>query len=493
MNFMKRALTSVQRRLGKSAILLILIFILGNIIIGAVAVRQAVANTEKGIRKNLGAVASIQMDSDALQKEFENNPEFDPNKMELLSADLIEKVGKMPAVKYYDYNSYAAVEMNEYKRYTTLDIEEIGGNGASYFSMLGVQYAKVLSIVNGDAKLVEGRVFTEEEINDGTSVIMVSKKFAELNNLEVGSKMVLKMPVRNYASVEENPQVLAEITKDVEIIGIYEPKIEASSEQKQGEEATSQFIDEEKENMFYAPNKFIATFNSEYNSEYNRIFPQEQIQSLGSEIYTPIYVLNDPLDLEDFKEEVLVMIPEFYTVIDSGSTYESVAGPVNSIQNIATWMLYIAIIATIVILGLVVTLFLRDRKHEIGIYLALGEKRNKIISQIVIEVISIALIAITLSVFSGTVLAKNVSQSILEDQLISQEESSDWMINGGGSMGVIGLSTEVSSEDILAEYNVSLDAKVIVLFYVIGLGTVLGSTIVPMVYISRLNPKKVMM
>ena len=56
MNFMKRGFTSIIRRPGKTAILLIIVFILANLIVGAISVKEAVKNTQKVMRDKIGAV-----------------------------------------------------------------------------------------------------------------------------------------------------------------------------------------------------------------------------------------------------------------------------------------------------------------------------------------------------------------------------------------------------------------------------------------------------
>lgn len=54
MNFWQRALKSVTRRKGKSFILFLVIFILGNVIAGAVAVQQSTMNVGTGNEKENG-------------------------------------------------------------------------------------------------------------------------------------------------------------------------------------------------------------------------------------------------------------------------------------------------------------------------------------------------------------------------------------------------------------------------------------------------------
>ena len=187
--------------------------------------------------------------------------------------------------------------------------------------------------------------------------------------------------------------------------------------------------------------------------------------------------------------------------------FNRVAGPMESIQWIASITLYIAVGSTLLILTLLITLFLKDRRHEMGIYLSLGEKRTKVMGQIVIEVVLISFIAITLSLFSGNLLGRYISEEMLMNELIAQQED-EWdfgimpraevsrrtvMPPSGGTFGHLGYGTEVTADDVMDNFNVAINLRTTLMFYGIGLGTVLLATIIPNIYILKLNPKKIMM
>lgn len=176
-----------------------------------------------------------------------------------------------------------------------------------------------------------------------------------------------------------------------------------------------------------------------------------------------------------------------------------------NLEWIASIILYVAIAATILILSLLITLFLRDRRHEMGIYLSLGERKFKIALQILSEVLCLAVIAVTLSVFSGNILAKSVSNGMLENQIIKEQEEAASEAqnnrNQGPAMNIIGrMGNQGNSSDVLAatqemkeSYTVTLNASVILLIYAVGIGTVIVSTLIPIVYTLRLKPKKILM
>lgn len=88
-------------------------------------------------------------------------------------------------------------------------------------------------------------------------------------------------------------------------------------------------------------------------------------------------------------------------------------------SQISGYVVLLAIGATLLIISLVVILFLRDRKHELGIYLSLGETRAKVMQQILIELLLISLIAMCLSLITGNFLGKMVSESLIASDAFS--------------------------------------------------------------------------
>ena len=76
--------------------------------------------------------------------------------------------------------------------------------------------------------------------------------------------------------------------------------------------------------------------------------------------------------------------------------------------------------------------------------------------------------------------------------MINNEKDGE-MVVYGGVFEWMGYGSNITPEEVADSYNVSIGLGTIGMFYLIGLGTVLVSTIVPNVYILRLNPKKIMM
>ncbi len=476
MNFLKRAFLSLVRRKGKSLILLIIIFILSNVMAGSIAIGQASKNVEKTIKLQLGANATVELDWEKMQDWNEDQW----NALEYITPETADQIGNLSYVKYYDYSSETYISSSTITQY---DPNMVEVPTVSYFPIKGVQYAPILDIVNGNASLTQGRTFNDTEIENGDYVGLISDKLAEQNNIFVGDIVYLVNSFQIY-----NPDgTFEEIKRDIaiEVIGIFTPKVEQSTENNGG------WIDYTPFNRIYVPNGVVHAETRWLNEQYAIAYPDSNVRV--DQIYiTPTFVLNNPEDVESFRTEAKSLLPDYYKVTVSSDAYDSVAGPIKFIGSLSNIILYVAIGATILILSLVVILFLRDRKHELGIYLALGEKKSKVVGQILIEVVSIALIAITLSLLTGNSIAESTSQSMID---LRNDITGNTGTDGGVIYKDMGYypGTGVTEDDVMEAYKIQFSWDYVIILYGVGLGTVLLSSIAPMIYILRLKPKKIMM
>jgi putative ABC transport system permease protein len=485
-NFIKRALYSVTRRKGKSLILFAVIFVLGNVIAGAIAIQQSTQNVEKNVKKQLGGLATIEIDYENNQDLLEQE-DFIP---EQLKVDLIKKIGQSPYLKYYDYNTMSWVQTKDLKAATLNSKDSDNFIGAEGFSLKGTNYPKILDIEEKKIKLVSGSVFTQEEIDSGKNVGLISKKVADENGLSVGDQMI--MDSRGLDYTEDGEKELFKIDIPIKIIGIFEP---ISVEVKDGKDkkkptTEQQFLSMDQLNTVYLPNKAVVELNKNYSEQMKKTASDSSMyEGDDEEYYTPVYVLKNPDDVEAFKQETQPLLPEAYIVSASTDQYDKIGGSMNKMAKISGYVVWIAVIATLLIISLVVLLFMRDRKHELGIYLSLGDKRGHIMGQIILEMLLISGIALILSLITGNFLGKIVSESLLNSDFLTSTggQMDNFIINGG-----ILNAAELTTDDIINAYEVKFSVGYIVSYLIVGLATVLLSAILPLLYIVRLNPKKIM-
>ena len=176
----------------------------------------------------------------------------------------------------------------------------------------------------------------------------------------------------------------------------------------------------------------------------------------------------------------------------STDEFDKVGSSVKRLSKISGYVVLLAVLASLLIISLVVVLFMKDRRHEWGIYLSLGEHRKNIMKQVIAELFVISLAALLFSLLSGNILGKMVSESLLAGDTIDQ--AAQTMGNQVISMsGVSVLGSSLTNQDVLSNYEVRFSISYIVTFLTAGLGTILLAAILPLTYVMRLNPKKIMM
>lgn len=496
MNHLKRAWLSVTRRKGKTLILLIVIFILGNIIAGAFSISQASGRVEKSIKEKLGAIATPTLDWEAIDEAAleaeKNGTEFEWN-FDSIPLDELKEVANLPQVKTFDYGLDYYLESSVYIQVMGEGMGIMPRDGevqSSYFSLTGVSRPDFELLSSDKIAITSGAVFTQADIDAANDVALVSEKFAAANGLAVGDVLDFKMEAIQYS--EQGEELKRDsVPYSLKIVGIFKPKM---FEGKEDDDGSQSWMENVYDNTFYVttPSLFNAalahmeleySLNSESFGEFN---PKSSLEQR----IVASYILNTPEDIATFTGDAAPYLPEFYKFDISSDRYEQIAAPITSLDKLSKITLYVAVGASVMILSLVIVLFLRDRKHELGIYLSLGDKRNKVVSQIVMEVLMIAFLAFTLSIFSGNMIAKSLSKSLVN---VEKFQDGGIMYNDMISTSFFDPNETVSPTDVVDAYSVELTASYIAGFYAIGLMVVVLSTVVPTLYITRLNPKKIMM
>lgn len=500
MNHLKRAWLSVTRRKGKTLILLVVVFILGNIIAGAFSVSQASKRVETNIKTKLGADASLGLDwelvEEAANEAHNNGLEFDYN-FDQVDLKTLEEVAKLPQVKQFDYLMSGYVASSTVKN--TFNPEDMGimprssepaGEQNAFFSIEGVNKSEFVTLAKKEIEIISGSTFSAEQLNSTTGYVLVSEKFASVNGKAVGDTFEVFLSIDTF---NDNYEILSteKVPFELTITGIFKPLAFEEQEDKDKEKDKDQqmYMENMYDNLFYSSTKFVYELNTELFTKEMAVQPFYEDITLEQRLAQSLshtYVLNSPEDIDSFKSDASVYLPKYFSVSVSSDAYDTIAAPIQSLNKLSTITLVVAIGASVMILSLVIVLFLRDRKHELGIYLSLGDKRNKVVSQILMEVMMIALLGFTLSIFTGNLIAKSLSST-----LVNQEKFD----NNNGIMQMYGSYGQgnVNPSDLIDAYSVELNLTYILGFYAIGLSVVALSAVVPTVYITRLNPKKIMM
>jgi len=541
MNPFKRAIIHQKRQPVKSFLLFVLIFILGTILSGAISVRQAIIATEEAVMMRIPAISAIYFDDVAAAEElgvpiWELPPGIDG--LGRPTMEEIIEIGDLPYVRDFDFYFIGELWSEEfYWVVPDIDQSRIRGalthlqeviSGEHYFGGIfeifpirGVLNAQPTDIETGLIELISGRTFTENEIETGAMVIFISQEFAVLNDLYVGAiisldSIVLNMyemgqevmvdPSFNWdkARGEERFRMYHEVF-EFEVIGIFEVIHEIVYESHVGQDLELRLREfAEMHNRIYMPVTVADDFlNAErlIRAEIYALFEASPTDiNATSFLYEPwgegVFLLYDSRDLSAFTDLAIEMLPGFWTVRDLTGGFANAIASMDTILELADLVLILAIGATLLTLTLTIALILRERRKEVGIYMALGDKKSKIISQILIELFIIFSLGIVASLFIGNLLSGEISRNMLEETVLAQIEESQnaiWAYDPIPNSIRIFTPEDLSLEELLEMYDTSLDVETIAIFIGVSFGTIMISTVIPMMQTIKTNPKKILL
>ena len=480
MNFLKRAITSVKRGIGKSIILLILIVVLGSVISGAISMSRAIGNTEANLRRNIPTIITLEYIPFRIQNSWDlaGRDEF--------MNETLQQVGSLPYVDFFEYSLFHFIHSLHFRRYESEEMiasnamqgaaTPLPGEGFDFHSLRGFSRPDIVYIEAGELEIVAGRTFTTEEIDNSnkerTSVAVISRQMAQHNNVWVGDTFELNSLI-DFETEET-------ISYYFEIIGIRD-FIERP------ELADSEMVQDSIMNNIFVPNWIVNEVERE-SREYNEFLQNQPVFTVS-----PHFVLHDHTQINDFLTAAYEILPEDVWLNDYSSRFGALTHATDMIVDLVNATVWAAVAAAIIVLTLMVTLFLHDRRHEIGIYLSLGEKKSAILLQLLTEVFIVSTVGIVIALFVGNLVSTQISESMILDEIIAFEEGRDWWELGPTTIELSFASEALTHEDMIAAFDTSLGFDLIAIVSVVSLFVVAISTIVPILYVAKLNPKKVLL
>ncbi|PQQ52378.1 MULTISPECIES: ABC transporter permease [Bacillus cereus group] len=472
MNFIKRAILSMKKRIGTSLILMAVFLIVTNLVLAGFTIQNASKKAADAARKKLGADVTLGLDFDKLGQQARETGEMPkPPKLNTKETD---QLAKSKYVKDYNYITHNFGIADGFKLVGVSEGEEgkgkgsvaiAGGSGSgseidmnSSLMIEGVRKTLLHeSFKNGKSKIIDGKPITEQMQDQ--NVALMEKRLAEQNNLKVGDKVKVQSGDKKE-------------TLEIEIIGIYE-----TNEQPMGQNAPPMM---NPANKLYMP--------------YSTLKKLETDEGMSSSIQV-VYLLNDPQYIDAFKKEAKKSDIDFkYFKLDAqDSLYKQMIGPIENIASTSQMIIYMVSIAGAIILGLIIMLSIKTRRKEMGILLSIGEKKWKLMAQFVVEVVCIAILAFGLSLTTGTKVSQFVGDNLLSSEIATASEEKDNPQNGSVMVAGIGDTPQNQNEDPIDKIDVSVTGEDVGKMGGIGLTIAILATILPALSILRLNPKQILL
>lgn len=300
------------------------------------------------------------------------------------------------------------------------------------------------NFTNGKRKIIDGKVFEND------SECIISQQLAELNELSVGDTITVGSLSRT-----------AELT--LTITGIFE------------------------DNTMLGNSFSLRNYNNEIITNFNTAMESTLFKDSNGSVNAE-YFLNNPEDLASFEKELTEKgLPKYYKVATDERGYKQVVGPVEGLAKVTNTFLIVVLVLGSVILVMLSTLAIRERKYEIGVLRAMGMKKAKVAVGLLTEMLVITAVCLVLGLGIGAIAAQPVADSLLEEQIAIAKEGPNY----GGMIMATPIGGDPAGEA-LSEIDVHLSGEAVVQITLIALFLTLISSIGGILYITRFEPMKIL-
>lgn len=448
MRVIKHALLSLYRKPTKAIMIFVILFVVYGLIFTGIIIQNSVRTSKDYVRKELGAIVEMKTD---YRKVMEQRLTRDEMSKLNLSAALAKEIAKDPAVKELYITEMTGASNEDLKSAVSMGGgDEVGGvaiaaattGSSGSFPLMGSSTDTPMEFSDGSYQITEGRLRNAED--EGKDTLLITEEFASKNNLAVGDFIELTSDVDKQSY-------------SFEIIGIY---LGAPS-----------FMVDQMYTSLESAKKLAGTVGEENNASY-----------IG-------FLLKDPMDIDNFIKHHKNQMPnEFIVLYANDDEYQSLTRPLDLISTIISILLVVVTIAGVTIMLAIITIFVRDRKLEIGLLLASGEGKLRILSQFVLEILLVSVLAFLIAAGGSKFSSDYAASWIVEKQLIEDNTQS---MNGMISVNLGGVQgNEVSISDVAREFNVSVDREVIANLLLTSLAVVILSAGAPLLIILSYKPRE---
>ncbi|HBB5238028.1 TPA: ABC transporter permease [Listeria monocytogenes] len=497
MNFFKRAWLSMKARKGRSVLQLIIFTVVCVLILSGFTIQSAADKASELAREQLGATVTLTVDrekqmqtmreeaSSSDSSSTESKPQFQSSPIDVSDANDLAKLNHVASYNYYSSTQALAsgfdpiessgdTSSSNDESSTTAETQGPGvGQGGPQMVDADLSISGLLDSATstdfeaGTSELTSGVAITSADKDK--NVAMVEENLAEENDWKVGDSFTV-------TSSDGNTKVT------LKIVGIYKTT-------DSGSDMAQNFSFLNPYNKVYVP---YTVANTIKGSDYKNT------------VDSAVYTMDDAANISAFEKEAKKVDSIDWDTfkLDANDTlYQQMIGPINSVASFSKNVVYIVSIAGALILGLLVMMQVRDRKYEMGVLLAIGEKRGKLIAQFFVEILIVALVSFGLAAASSHYVAQLAGNQLLAQQNSSTNETTTSTENrgpggGGGQGGPGGFGQSVSNltknTEQIKELDIQVTLEDMLKMGGIGIGIAFISVLLPAALVLRMNPKTIL-
>lgn len=445
MNGFKRAWLHLIRKKGTSGILFLLLLVMTTLMLTCLSIQSATDIVNANIKKALLGFFTInakQLDGGITEESLEK----------IISVNGLSGRYTLRSYTYASYysadgksleiKSEGASEIPEGYEHAGRIVANSNSNDDSYFTEAGFEMVEGESIVSTDK-----------------NVALIHQYFAEQNNLAIGDTIIFRDVMDNGRRVEAM------------VVGIFTNTEEQTSI---GIAPSSDLY----ENIIFTD--LTTASDLMYGAEN------------GTSVEYGDFYVNDPDELDRIMEEVQE-IPDMNwkkcTLTRYDNDYQNAKESLRGLQNIIFLAIVVVFLIGFGVLVLFLTLRLRDRIHETGIYLSMGISKGEILMQYLLEVLLVSVVALIFAYGVSSAICNRVGQTLFSQVTTDTYEAIKLVGNESGGKEAI----QGSQEDLgLSDVEVTISTKDYQTVWMLILGICFVSIVLASYPILKVKPKNLL-
>ena len=458
MNTLKRAFLYTMRKKTKTLILFLVLVTISTFILTGLSIYKAADDSALSLRQSVGGSIRLELDENN-RKNWQYQQAAGGMLVDYVGAPItdedIQKIMSIDGIKAYNGLGDGSVFAKDFSFISGFSF----GAGSDYSRLPSVTDSEYFNFFTRKAfQLVEGRHIKEGDDH----VVLISTAIAEKNTLKLGDTITVQCC---YDS-----GIYPDVT--LTIIGIY---------------------------AYEADNEFNTTSTDKRNrliidhKAMQEIMQRDVIQyDNGVDFY-----VDDPREMERIASQIKALDLDWdsFILTMDNSAYEAVASPLTAMQNLIVWLIVGCVAVSVGILILILSMWIKQRRHETGILLSVGISKSRIILQYTIEVLMIAVVAFGLSFFTSSLISQGVSDLIFhqvsESQPLPEIELPD---DGTEYLDITGqyIPYDTSNVETLESVQVNVSPNYLLYIYIFGTLLIVFSVSAASISVIQMKPKKIL-
>ena len=458
MNTLKRAFLYTMRKKTKTLILFLVLVTISTFILTGLSIYKAADDSALSLRQSVGGSIRLELDENN-RKNWQYQQAAGGMLVDYVGAPItdedIQKIMSIDGIKAYNGLGDGSVFAKDFSFISGFSF----GAGSDYSRLPSVTDSEYFNFFTRKAfQLVEGRHIKEGDDH----VVLISTAIAEKNALKLGDTITVQCC---YDS-----GIYPDVT--LTIIGIY---------------------------AYEADNEFNTTSTDKRNrliidhKAMQEIMQRDVIQyDNGVDFY-----VDDPREMERIASQIKALDLDWdsFTLTMDNSAYEAVASPLTAMQNLIVWLIVGCVAVSVGILVLILSMWIKQRRHETGILLSVGISKSRILLQYTVEVLMIAIVAFGVSFFTSSLISQGVSDLIFhqvsESQPLPEIELPD---DGTEYLDITGqyIPYDTSNVETLESVQVTVSPDYLLYIYIFGTLLIAFSVSAASISVIQMKPKKIL-